>query len=89
VNLIRGLSSTPGAYTFLGGKMLKIYRAALRPGDTGAAPGTVGTAAKEGLPVAAGNGWVYLQDVQLEGKNRMAIHDFLRGFRLPERSLCG
>jgi len=89
VNLIRGLSSTPGAYTFLGGKMLKIYRAAGRPGDTGAAPGTVGTATKDGLPVAADDGWVYLQDVQLEGKNRMAIHDFLRGFRLPERSLCG
>ena len=69
--------------------MLKIYRAAGRPGDTGAAPGTVGTATKDGLPVAADDGWVYLQDVQLEGKNRMAIHDFLRGFRLPERSRCG
>ncbi|MDI9569336.1 MAG: methionyl-tRNA formyltransferase [Pseudomonadota bacterium] len=89
VNLIRGLSSTPGAYTFLGDKMLKIYRAAGMRGDVGAAPGAVGAAIEEGLPVAAGDGWVCLQEVQLEGRNRMAIRDFLRGCRLPAGSRCG
>jgi len=85
--LIRGLSSTPGAYTSLDGRMLKIYLAAGEPGAAAAA-GTIGAVTKKGLPVAAANGWVYLQEVQLEGKNRMAIPDFLRGYRLPPQARC-
>ncbi len=88
VNLIRGLSSTPGAYTSLEGRMLKIYLATGEPGDAQAPAGTIGAATKKGLPVAAANGWVYLQEVQLEGKNRMTVQDFLRGYRLPPQIRC-
>jgi methionyl-tRNA formyltransferase len=89
VNLIRGLSATPGAYTYLGGKMLKIFRAEAETGPVAAAAGQAGGATKKGLPVAAGKGCVYLQDVQLEGKNRMNIQDFLRGYRLAPSTQLG
>jgi methionyl-tRNA formyltransferase len=34
------------------------------------------------LPVAAGDGLVFLREVQLEGKKRMPVQDFLRGYPL-------
>lgn len=89
VQLIRGLSSTPGAYTFLDGRMLKIYRALGEPGTVDVPPGTIGGTTKKGLSVAAANGWVHLQEVQWEGKNRMTIQDFLRGCRLSPQTRCG
>ncbi len=88
VNLIRGLSSKPGAYTSWNGKIMKIFLAVGEPGTAGEEPGTIGAVTPQGLPVAAGNGRVYLQDVQLEGKNRMAIHDFLRGYRFSAPARC-
>lgn len=84
VNLIRGLSSDPGAYAFLREKKLKIYRAvAGKAGTSGEkAPGTIGTLMESGLQITAQDGHVYLQEVQLEGKKRMPVDVFLRGFRL-------
>jgi len=83
-NLIRGLSSHPGAYSFLGDKKLKIFYAV--PGKEKSSgekePGETGMLMEAGLQVATRDGHVYLKDVQLEGKKRMFIENFLRGYRL-------
>jgi methionyl-tRNA formyltransferase len=82
-NLIRGLSPFPAAYTELDGKMLKIYRAewqvhALAPD---VAPGVYDTDGKTYLRFATTDGYVRVTELQLEGKKRMAVGDFLRGYR--------
>ena len=88
VNLIRGLSPAPTAYTHLDGLSLKILTAVAQPGNVQQPPGSVGTAGAAGLPVAASDGYVILKDVQLAGKKRMLIDDFLRGHHLnPETVL--
>lgn len=86
-NLIRGLSPVPTAYTSLDGQTLKIYAAESRPGLVHLPPGTVSTASTSGLPIAASDGYVILKDVQLAGKKRLPIGDFLRGFRIKEGSV--
>lgn len=80
-NLVRGLSPYPAAYTTLQGKNLKVYKTHTEAGITGVAPGTADTDGKTYLRFAAADGWVYLDEVQLEGKKRLSIADFLRGFR--------
>ena len=88
VNLIRGLSPSPTAYTSLEGLSLKIFTAEVKPGKVNQPPGTIGTVSAAGLPVAASDGYVILKDVQLAGKKRMLAQDFLRGYRLnPETVL--
>lgn len=82
VRLVRGLSPSPCAYTLLQGKTLRIFSAAGREAPVDLDPGTTGAATGEGLPVAAGDGIVFLRDVQMEGRKRMPVADFLRGFRL-------
>ncbi len=83
--LIRGLSPFPGAFTSLHGKMLKLYQCytAPLPTDETATPGTVLTDGKTKLGMAAADAVVYFEELQLEGKKRMQVTDFLRGYRAP------
>jgi len=89
VSLVRGLSPVPCAHTFLDGKQIKIFAAAVAPANAAEAPGTV-IGEKGGLlVVAAGKGCVLLKEVQLEGKKRMAVRDFLRGFPVAPGRILG
>ena len=89
VNLIRGLASSPGAYTFLEGKKLKVFGAKGEKEATGEPPGTVAREEEASLTVSAGNGYVHLRDVQMESKKRMAVQDFLRGYQVRAGSVLG
>jgi methionyl-tRNA formyltransferase len=89
VALVRGLSPSPCAHTFLAGKKLKVYRAAAEPCSGIQTPGAVTGRSAAGLHVAAGGGTVVLQEVQIEGKKRLSIDDFLRGSRLPTGQILG
>jgi methionyl-tRNA formyltransferase len=87
VNLIRGLCPTPAAYTFLEGQALKIFTAEPKPGKIKEVPGTIGADTSPGLLVAAADGYVIVKEVQLAGKKRMTINEFLRGYRLQPETI--
>lgn len=81
--LIRGLNPWPSAYTYLNGKTLKIWKAAVeKSGSEPEEPGTVIKADKDGIHVVCGQDILILQEVQLEGKKRMDAAAFLRGFHV-------
>ena len=89
VNLIRGLSPSPAAYTSLDGQELKIFSAQAKPASPKEPPGTIALPVAAGLPVAASDGYVIITDVQPAGKKRMTIADFLRGRRLEQGKVFG
>ncbi|CAN5899211.1 methionyl-tRNA formyltransferase [soil metagenome] len=80
-NLIRGLSPYPGAFTELENKKLKIYRAERSAERISVDPGSYETDGKNYLRFACSDGLIYIKELQLEGKKRMRIGDFLRGYR--------
>ncbi|SDD86672.1 methionyl-tRNA formyltransferase [Niabella drilacis] len=80
-DLVRGLSPYPGAFTFLNQKKLKIFKASVRKAATDQQPGTFQTDAKTYLSFVCTNGFLDLKELQLEGKKRMAVEDFLRGYQ--------
>jgi methionyl-tRNA formyltransferase len=80
-NLIRGLAPTPGAFTIMQEKLFKIYVAECETGTPADEPGEYQTDYKTYLRFAAADGFVYAKEVQAEGKKRMIISEFLRGFR--------
>jgi methionyl-tRNA formyltransferase len=80
-NLIRGLSPFPGAFTELGDKTLKIFKAEKEPSCPTSKPGKWESDGKTYLKFAARDGYILLKDIQLEGKKRMLVEDFLRGYR--------
>lgn len=80
-NLIRGMSPYPAAYTYIQDKFLKVYTAHYEEAQHNTEVGSFDTDGKTYLKFAAKDGWMFLDEVQLEGKKRMNIEDFLRGFR--------
>jgi len=80
-NLIRGLSPNPGAITKLEGKILKIYQSSKEQTNPAIATGQHLTDGRTFLKYACNDGYIHLKEVQLEGKKRIGIADFLRGYR--------
>ncbi len=82
--LIRGLNSWPSAYTFYRGKTLKIWEADVTDAETDKKPGTVICVTKDAIEVATGKGTLLLKEIQLEGKKKVAVKDFLLGYEVKE-----
>ncbi|MES2810397.1 MAG: methionyl-tRNA formyltransferase [Bacteroidota bacterium] len=81
-NFIRGLSPSPAAFTELNGKTFKIFGSTLVETEPGVQPGAFLTDNKTYLKFAAKDGLISVLDVQLEGKKRMEVAEFLRGVKL-------
>ena len=79
---IRGFTPWPSAYTERKGKLLKIHRARVIAASDATNPGEVVRADGQGFWVATGSGILSLEEVQLEGKRRLAGVDFIRGARV-------
>ncbi|MBO5522688.1 MAG: methionyl-tRNA formyltransferase [Roseburia sp.] len=77
--LIRGLDPWPSAYTRLGDKILKIWKAEVVSKQSEAAPGCMVKVEKNRILVQTGKGMLALKEVQLEGKKRMTVEAFLNG----------
>lgn len=87
--LIRGLDPWPSAYTSIGGKTLKIWRAVAECGGSRENAGKVVLVGKDACKIQTGDGVLRLMEVQLEGKKRMGIEAFLRGYDVREGMLLG
>lgn len=86
-NFIRGLSPYPAAFTTLQGKTLKIFRAAKQVAPQGTVlpePGTLATDGQSYLKFSTQDGFIEALEVQLEGKRKMEVADFLRGYPLEK-----
>lgn len=88
---VRGMNPWPSAYTKLNGKTLKIWRAQVigdqENGDD--MPGTVCVAGPKELCVRTGNGVLRILELQLEGKKRMDVSAFLRGYAIEPGTILG
>ncbi len=87
-NFISGLSSTPGAYTYLQGKMMKIFSAGATEAPVAERPGTI-IKTPGGLRIAAKNGYLEIRELQPESKRRMTAVEFLRGHRIESGEVAG
>jgi methionyl-tRNA formyltransferase len=92
-NFIRGLSPFPTAWTTLDGLKLKIFKAVKEENAENVPPqykldfgaiqtGKFFTDGKNFLKITTQDGCINLLDVQLEGRKRMGVKDFLNGYRL-------
>ena len=80
-NLIRGLAPFPGAITKVDGKIVKLFSTSVIHENTKEPVGSFVTDGKTYARFACGDGYIQLNDIQWEGKKRMPIADFLRGYK--------
>lgn len=81
---IRGMDPWPSAYTKLGDKTVKIWKAKVVSEEQMAKPGTIVRVTKNTLEVQTGDGILAILELQMEGKKRMAADAFLRGCAVEE-----
>ncbi len=86
--LIRGLNPWPSAYTFFRGKTWKIWEADVVKEERGE-PGKICSVTKTSVIVHTGDGKLALKSVQLEGKKRMAVKEFLLGYQIEAGEMLG
>ena len=89
--LIRGLNPWPSAFTHIHGKMLKIWEADVLSGEevqkydmTDLEPGHIAYVDKNKMLISTEEGYLDVKEVQLEGKKRMEISAFLRGYKVEK-----
>lgn len=80
-NLIRGLSPYPSAYTKLDGKALKIYASQKEVFSHSNPLGSYATDGKTYFRFYCSDGAICCKELQLEGKKKMTIEEFLRGYK--------
>lgn len=83
-NLIRGLSSIPGAYCFLKEKRLKIYQSELTNTKSTTPPGTIEKIDKAGIYISTNDNLLKIIDIKLEGKKRCLVKDFVNGINIKD-----
>ncbi len=78
-NQIRGLNSWPGAYAVLDDKNIKLWSSSITNNKYDKVPGTIINLDKNGLCVATKDGSVLIKELQIPGKKKMSIKDFING----------
>lgn len=88
---VRGLTSWPGTYTFYHGKTLKIWQSDVCENKIleNAVPGMITAVEKDAFYVCTGEKLLKITEVQLEGKKRMQVRDFLLGCQLKPGEMLG
>ena len=84
INTIRGLQPWPCAYSLYNGTNLKIFKAEKTNSKSVNQPGTIVQSSKDKLIIATSTYDISIKELQLSGKKRMNIGDFLRGNKLLE-----
>ena len=80
-NWVRGLTPFPGMSTNYKGKRLRVFKTSIQSG-TKLSPGTIIEAEGDRLIIATAEGALRILELQLEGKKRMKVGDFLRGNKI-------
>ena len=87
-NWVRGLSPYPSMYTIFNGKILKVFKTFAENGPK-CKPGVVFQINKDSILIGTGVGLLGLLEIQLEGKKKLFIKDFLKGSPIRENSVFG
>jgi len=80
-NRIRGLQPWPNAYTYMNSKLLKIYHAEVIDCEYGV-PAEIFEVAKDNIKVKCGSKALIIFEVQIEGKRKMTVKEFLSGHKV-------
>lgn len=82
--LIRGFDPWPGAFCDCGDIVMKLWKAEPCSEDTGKPAGTVVSVSEAGIRIACGSGSLLVSEIQVPGKKRVKVSEYLKGNRIEE-----
>ncbi len=87
--IIRAFDPWPGSYAYCGDKMMKLWQAEVPGIKTGAANGTVIGTGENGIDVAAAGEVLRITQIQVPGKKRVAVREYLKGNSIEIGTVLG
>jgi len=89
-DFIRGLSPYPAAHTFLNGRMIKLFDSKISEKETTEEHGTIlEITSDDSWVISCAEGCITIGEVQMEGKRRMKVGEFVRGYDVEEGKVLG
>ena len=82
--LIRGFDPWPGAFCEYEDMVMKLWKAQPLCEDTGKEPGTIIEVSARGIKIACGDGALLVSEIQIPGKKRVAVSEYLKGNQIKE-----
>lgn len=82
--LIRGFDPWPGAFCEYEDMVMKLWKAQPLCENTGKEPGTIIEVSARGIKIACGDGALLVSEIQIPGKKRVAVSEYLKGNQIKE-----
>ena len=82
--LIRGFDPWPGAFCEYEDMVMKLWKAQPLCENTGKEPGTIIEVSARGIKIACGDGALLVSEIQIPGKKRVAVPEYLKGNQIKE-----
>jgi len=86
---IRAMNPWPGAVTSYEGQPMKLWQADVEEASSSEKPGTILSATSKGLRVATGGGVLNITEIQMPGKKKMPVGDYIRGNNIEIKRILG
>ncbi len=87
-NWVRGLSPYPSMYTLLNGKKMKVFKTFIEKSST-CKPGQIIKINHDTILIGTGSNLLGLLEIQLEGKKKLFIEDYLKGSPIDKKWIFG
>ena len=89
-NLVRGTDPWPGAYTFLNGERMRVWKTKLiQEKGSGHTPGKIVKIDSEGILVKCSDDCILIKEVQFDSSKRMSVGDYIRGHQINMGEILG
>lgn len=88
-NLVRGINPWPSAYTTYEGQTMKVWKTKVINKNSDKQPGTIISVDKEGINVSTSEGIVQIKEIQISGKKRMEVPEYIKGNNINTDIILG
>lgn len=88
-NLVRGINPWPSAYTTYEDQTMKIWKTKVTNRNSDKKPGTILNVDKEGIEVSTGEGIIQIKEIQMSGKKRMIVSEYIKGNTINTEVILG
>lgn len=88
-NLVRGINPWPSAYTTYEGQTMKIWKTKVIDKNSNKDPGTIISVDKEGINVSTSEGILQIKEIQMAGKKRMEVPEYIKGNNINTDIILG
>lgn len=88
-NLVRGINPWPSAYTTYEGQTMKIWKTKVIDKNSDKDPGTIISVDKEGINVSTSEGILQIKEIQMAGKKRMEVSEYIKGNNINTDIILG